>query len=94
MYSDTVRQWTIMAAVAEWYWYRNVACFVTVHKALGEAKNSVFQEETLLSQARRFQWDNDIAHILASCLFGKLIHSIIAEISAMAPNIKRVDVAV
>ncbi|GFU57295.1 hypothetical protein TNCV_3634821 [Trichonephila clavipes] len=29
-----------------------------VHKALGEAKNSVFQEETVLSQAMYFQWDN------------------------------------
>ncbi|GFV93955.1 hypothetical protein TNCV_3573081 [Trichonephila clavipes] len=29
-----------------------------VHKALGEAKNSVFQEETVLSQAKCFQWDN------------------------------------
>ncbi|GFS60025.1 hypothetical protein TNCV_3455911 [Trichonephila clavipes] len=29
-----------------------------VHKALGEAKNSVFQEETVLSLDICFQWDN------------------------------------
>ncbi|GFY24758.1 hypothetical protein TNCV_1018041 [Trichonephila clavipes] len=29
-----------------------------VHKALGEAKNSVFHVETALSQAKCFQWDN------------------------------------
>ncbi|GFY19220.1 hypothetical protein TNCV_4225841 [Trichonephila clavipes] len=30
-----------------------------VHKALGEAKNSMFQEDTVFSQAKCFQWDND-----------------------------------
>ncbi|GFX04071.1 hypothetical protein TNCV_3972201 [Trichonephila clavipes] len=69
-----------------------------VHKALGETKNSVFQEETVLSQAKCFQCDNgtDIKKvpILASCLFGQLIRSIIAEISAMAQNIRKVDVTV
>ncbi|GFV71767.1 hypothetical protein TNCV_777841 [Trichonephila clavipes] len=29
-----------------------------VHKALGEAKNSEYQAETVLFQAKYFQWDN------------------------------------
>ncbi|GFX66582.1 mariner Mos1 transposase [Trichonephila clavipes] len=40
-----------------------------VHKALGEAKNSVFLEETVLSQAKCFQWDNgtDIKRFIVDC---------------------------
>ncbi|GFX36481.1 hypothetical protein TNCV_1254541 [Trichonephila clavipes] len=58
-------------------------------QSLGEAKKSVFQEETVLSQATCFQWDNgtDIDEVGQRCLFGQLVRSIIADIFAMPPNI-------
>ncbi|GFV38092.1 hypothetical protein TNCV_4204021 [Trichonephila clavipes] len=61
-----------------------------VHKALDEAKNSLFQEETVGSQAKCFQWDKGrhkrfISWQVAS--FANLFALSIQRFPAMSPNI-------
>ncbi|GFW86717.1 histone-lysine N-methyltransferase SETMAR [Trichonephila clavipes] len=66
-----------------------------VHKALSEAENSAFQEKTVLHKLNASSGtvaQTSKIHTLASCLFCQLVLSLNAEISAMAPNIRKVDI--